>query len=342
MPAAFHFSLDSFELHIAGLHFGVITTALLVAALATALVSFIELTRSWRRDRLAKRRVADLRGAVVEGRRAVAPSGLARRRGVTWYGRIGAVIAKTPLVGAAEQRRLAEKLTIAGLGGPGRVATLIALRFLFAPCSGLLTWLAIRYFDMFSGAPPMRPLMTFAGIAVGWRLPDLVVGWLARRRRQRLESGFPEALDLMVICAEAGLALEQALDQVARDLRLSTPEVAEEFGITASEMRVIADRSAALQNLATRTGLESLQGMISVLNQSIRFGTPLSEALRQLAAESRTVRMARLEERGARLSVTLLLPIMFFLLPCMFLVVLGPVVIQGIDTFHKLLETIHP
>jgi tight adherence protein C len=145
--------------------------------------------------------------------------------------------------------------------------------------------------------------------------------------------GFPDALDLLVICAEAGLGLEQAMGQVARDLRRAIPEVAEEFAVTEAEMRVLADRRIALEHLAQRTGIASLQGMIAILNQSVRFGTPLSEALRQLTAESRMIRMAHLEERAARLSVTLLLPVMLFIMPCLFLVICGPVALRAIDMF---------
>jgi tight adherence protein C len=169
------------------------------------------------------------------------------------------------------------------------------------------------------------------GIMLGWRLPDIVVGWLARRRKIRLEMGFPDALDLLVICAEAGLGLEQAIGQVSHDLRFATPDVAAEFAIAAAEMRVIADRRLALEHLAERTGLETLKSMISILNQSIRFGTPLSEALRQLTAEARMVRIARLEEQGARLSVTLLLPMMVFIMPSLFLVICGPIALRAID-----------
>jgi tight adherence protein C len=320
----------SLELHVADLRFGLLATVLLVAALATALVSLVELTRSWRREQL-RQRIAELRGTAVERIPA------ARRPQTAWYLQLGAAIANSRMVGAEEQRRLSEKLASAGISGPGRLATFVALRFLFALGGGVLVWICVALFEMLSSAPPLRYLLALFVMVIGWRLPDMVVAWLARRRKLRLEMGFPEALDLMVICAEAGLALEQAMDQVAHDLRLSTPDVAEEFGVTASEMRVLSDRGVALQNLATRTGLESLQGMISVLNQSVRFGTPLSDALRQVAAESRMVRMARIEERGARLSITLLLPIMIFLLPCMFLVIGGPVFIKTVDTFHTIM-----
>jgi tight adherence protein C len=242
-----------------------------------------------------------------------------------------------PLVGASEQRRLATKLTLAGVGGPGRVATFIAIRFLFAILGCVATWVGLASIEFRPDLEVIRYAVVAIGLVVGWRLPDIVVGWLARRRKFRLELGFPDALDLLVICAEAGLGLEQAIGQVAIDLRKATPEVAAEFAIAAAEMRVLADRRLALEHLTERTGLETLKGMISILNQSIRFGTPLSEALRQLTAEARMVRIMRLEERGARLSVTLLLPVMMFILPCLFLVVGGPIALRAIDVFSSVM-----
>jgi tight adherence protein C len=328
MPELFPLSLG---LHVAGFAFDPVETVLLVASLATALVSLFQLVQASNRDRL-QQRVASLRGTVVER------TEIRRNAQIHWYNRLGAVIAQTPLVGTAEQQRLAAKVAAAGLGGPGRVATLIALRFSFAVLGIALVWVAMKAVVL----PPKAAVMEYAmlplGLIIGWRLPDMVLDQVARRRKARIEVGFPDALDLLVICAEAGLTLDQAIGQVARDMRLATPEVAEEFATTEAEMRVLADRRIALEHLAERTGLASLQGMMAILNQSVRFGTPLSDALRQLAAEARMIRMARLEEQAARLSVTLLLPIMGLILPCVFVVVCGPIMLRAIDLFSNFMK----
>lgn len=324
--------LLSFPLHLrfAGLAFGTAETMLLVVGFATALVSLFELVRLSSRDRL-QQRIASLRGTIFERTeiRRVAP--------ISWYNRLGSGIANSPLVGTSEQYRLAAKLAAAGIAGPGRVATLIAVRFSFAVLGGLLVSGAMSAVALPPDAAIMRYVAPVFGVIIGWRIPDIVLDQLVRRRKVRMEMGFPDALDLLVICAEAGLSLEQAIGQVARDMRMATPEVAEEFALTESEMRVTADRRIALEHLAQRTGLETLQSMISILNQSVRFGTPLSDALRQLTAEARMMRMARLEERAARLSVTLLLPIMGFILPALFLVLCGPVGIRAFDLFTNLI-----
>jgi tight adherence protein C len=321
----------SFGLSIFGFEFDAPATILLVVAAATALVSFVMLIRVSSRENL-QQRVANLRGAIVVRTESARATLLTQRAApMTWYDRVGAMLANGPLVGAAEQRKLAAQLTLAGIGGPGRVATLIGLRFLFGIGGGVAVWLALTSVEFAPKYDWGRYFIMAFGIMLGWRLPDIVVGSLARRRKLRLELGFPDALDLLVICAEAGLGLEQAIGQVAYDLRHATPDVAAEFAIAAAEMRVLADRRVALEHLAERTGLETLKGMISVLNQSIRFGTPLSEALRQLTAEARMVRIARLEEKGARLSVTLLLPMMGFIMPSLFLVICGPIALRAID-----------
>jgi len=170
----------------------------------------------------------------------------------------------------------------------------------------------------------------------GWRLPDLLLSRLAARRRLQLERGLPDALDLLVICAEAGLSLDQAIAEVSEDLRTSDPAVAEEFAITASEMRVLSDRSEALENLARRTGVASLRSVIATLNQTIRFGTPLATSMRVLAAEMRNARLLRIEERTARLPVLLAIPLALFILPSLLLVIGTPVALRLADTLSSL------
>jgi tight adherence protein C len=176
----------------------------------------------------------------------------------------------------------------------------------------------------------------FGALMLGWRLPDIVLSRLAKRRRLRLEQGMPDALDLLVICAEAGLSLNQAIEQVSRDLRPSNRDVADELAATSSEMQVLPDLGQALDNLVQRTGLDSLRSMIATLKQSLKFGTPLAESLRMLAAEMRAMRQARLEERAARLPVLLAIPMMLFILPCVLMVIGTPVALRVADTVKNL------
>ena len=174
------------------------------------------------------------------------------------------------------------------------------------------------------------------GLMLGWRLPEFVLSRMAARRRVKIEQGLPDALDLLVICAEAGLSLDQAIEEVARDLSAASPAVAEEFALTAAEMRVLSDRTEALQNLVTRTGVTSLYGIAATLSQAIRFGTPLAESMRIIAGELRNARLARIEERAARLPVLLALPLMAFILPALFMVLGTPVALRIFDFLGNL------
>jgi tight adherence protein C len=175
------------------------------------------------------------------------------------------------------------------------------------------------------------------GFIVGWRFPEAVVSRLAARRRSRLEHGFPDALDLLVICSEAGLGLDQAIEEVGRHLRRSAPEIAQEFTITAAEMQVLPDRSQALENLARRSGLVSLRSLVAALSQSIRFGTSVADALRVIASEMRADRTVRFEERAARLPVLLTIPLMGFILPSLIIIVGAPLVFRIIDTLGSVM-----
>ena len=226
-------------------------------------------------------------------------------------------------------------LAAAGIRGHGRLASLLAAKGCSAVLFLMAVWLLLEWGNFFAGSSTIRLLILAVAVLLGWRLPDAVLSRLAARRRVRLEQGMPDALDLLVFCAEAGLSLDQAIEQVGRDLRASSPEVAGEFAAAAAEMRVLPDRSQALENLAQRAGLASLRSIVTTLNQSIRFGTPLSDSLRVLAAEMRAERLARYEERAARLPVLLALPLMGFVLPSMMIVVGTPLILRMIDFLQQ-------
>jgi len=180
--------------------------------------------------------------------------------------------------------------------------------------------------------------LAFLGFALmsGWRLPDIILNRLAKRRRLRLEKGFPDALDLLVVCAEAGLSLNQAIAEVSGQLRSSNRDVADEFAETAAELQISPDFSQALDNLVQRTGLDDLRSLIATLKQSLKFGTPLAESMRLLAAEMRATRQARMEERAARLPVLLAIPMMAFILPSLLMIVATPLVLRVIEVFQTI------
>ena len=314
--------------HAGEVQLGARDTCILILALSGALVSALNLWRIARREDFQER-LDTLRGT------ALTPAVPTRPQRSPWYHRLGTAIAGTPIIGTTEQRALLSALAAAGIRGHGRLASLLAAKGCSAVAFLMAGWLLLEWRGFFADSTTMQLVMLAAAVFLGWRMPDVVLSRLAARRQRHLEQGLPDALDLLVFCAEAGLSLDQAIEQVARDLRSSSPDVAGEFAAAAAEMRVLPDRSKALENLAQRAGLASLRSIVATLNQSIRFGTPLSDSLRVLAAEMRTERLARYEERAARLPVLLALPLMGFILPSMMIVVGTPLILRMVDFLQQ-------
>jgi tight adherence protein C len=181
--------------------------------------------------------------------------------------------------------------------------------------------------------PKILPIMI--GAIIGLLAPD----YLIRRKRKaylkRLEAGLPDALDLLIICSEAGLALEAGFDRVAAEFGDGNQAAAQELKLTASEMKILSDRRRALLNMGTRTGLEVMTRLGGTLAQTIQYGTPISQALRVLAAEMRQSTLTRFEEKASRLPVMLTIPMILFILPCIFLIVGGPAVVQVMETIMR-------
>ncbi len=177
--------------------------------------------------------------------------------------------------------------------------------------------------------PMMMRLVSLVGAAAGGAYaPILVLRRLIMRRQGFLRRQLPDALDLLVICAEAGLSLDAALTRVARDLGPAAPQLADEMGLTAVELGFLPNRRQALQNLARRTDMPAIRGVVNALVQTERYGTPLAQALRVLAAEFREERMLKAEEKAARLPAILTVPMIVFILPTLFVVLIGPALVR--------------
>jgi tight adherence protein C len=239
-----------------------------------------------------------------------------------------------PIIGIVDQQRLLKALRAAGYTGRSSLNNFIAIKATSALSFGGLTWLVLEWRQLFSVLVIGLGAIGIA-LIIGWRLPDWVLNHLVKRRRMRIEHGIPDALDLLVVCAESGLSLNQAVEEISRQLRVSTKDVADEFAATSAEMR-IADFGQALDNLVERTGLENLRGLVATLKQSLRFGTSLAESLRIIASEMRAERNARMEERAARLPVLLAIPMMAFILPCLLMIIGTPVVLRIMEAFRNI------
>jgi tight adherence protein C len=163
---------------------------------------------------------------------------------------------------------------------------------------------------------------------MGLLFPDVVVRYRRKRYLQRVEQGLPDALDLLVICSQAGLGLTTAITRVAEEMQIGGQEVGLELALTANELQLMADSRVALANMGNRTGIDGLTRLGTTLIQSMQYGTPLSHAMRVLSAEMRQETLTRFETRAARLGVLLTLPMIVFILPCVFMVVGGPAAVQ--------------
>ena len=168
---------------------------------------------------------------------------------------------------------------------------------------------------------------------VGMMLPNFVLNRLINRRQRALRNAFPDALDLLIVCVESGLGLVAALQRVAGELQVSHPELAAELVRINAEIQAGMERDQALRNLADRTGLEDIRGLVGLLIQSMRFGTSIADALRVYSEEFRDKRMQRAEEIAATLGTKMIFPLIFCFFPSFFLVAIGPAVIRLIQAF---------
>ena len=175
-------------------------------------------------------------------------------------------------------------------------------------------------------------LLVFTVLA-GIGLPDLILGFLGRGRQKKIQGALPDALDLMVICTEAGLALDATFERVAAEMASSSREMSDELSLTSVEMAILPERSEALNNLTRRTNVQAIESVVSTLNQTERYGTPLAQSFRILASDFRDSRLLRAEEKAAKLPATLTIPMIGLIFPCLFAVLLGPAVIQTMSSF---------
>jgi tight adherence protein C len=207
----------------------------------------------------------------------------------------------------------------------------ISLPFLF----GLLLLADTKVFHLLPITPAFEFVPPMLGVLFGFYAPTIYLRNAAAKRAKQLQLSLPDGLDLMVICAEAGLSLDASLVRVSRELGNGSPVLAEELAITAAELTFLPDRRQAFDNLNTRTNSEGIRAVVNTLQQTAKFGTPLAQSLRVLASEMRSARMTRAEEKAARLPALLTVPMILFILPTLFIVLLGPAAIGIIDTFAQ-------
>jgi len=222
------------------------------------------------------------------------------------------------------------KLIQAGFRQPNAPQNFFAIKTLLAIVFPAIILATAKFFPEVS----IRDLSFYAmgAAAVGVFGPNYVLSKFLLNRQSQILKGFPDALDLMVVCTEAGLGFDLAMSRIARDMQHSHPVVAQEFSLISAEIRAGVDRIEALKNFADRTGMDDIQGFVALLSQSIRFGTSIGETLRIYADDFRDKRMQKAEEMGAKMSTKLIFPMVFCFFPCFFIIAIGPIVLRVIST----------
>jgi tight adherence protein C len=180
-------------------------------------------------------------------------------------------------------------------------------------------------------------LVYMVALGLGYLLPDFWLGNRMAARQASIRRGLPDVLDLLVICIEAGLSLDQATSRTAEELAIAQPAICDELGIVVLEQRAGLPRATAWKNFADRTNVESVRNLVSVLVQSEKFGTSVAKTLRVHSDTLRTQRRQKVEEQAAKTTVKLVFPLVLFIFPSLFLVTLGPAAIKVMESFNKYL-----
>lgn len=238
---------------------------------------------------------------------------------------IGQMLARSGVLSARTMAELEQTLLAAGFRGSNAIAVFVGAKLSLFFGGTALSIVAVWVLGI---AQPFASFVPVLTAILGLLLPDIVARRLRRRYITQLEAGLSDALDLLVICGEAGLPLEGSIERVAHEIQAANRAVATEFSLCASELRILSDRRLALLNMADRTGLEPIRRMATSLVQSLQYGTPLTQVLRGLAAELRQEQLVKFEGKAAKLPVLLTVPMIVFILPTLFLVVGGPAMLM--------------
>jgi tight adherence protein C len=229
---------------------------------------------------------------------------------------------------AFESDEIKNKLKMAGMRGQAPLVAYMFFRLVMP-----IIVLTAAFFYVFWVAKLDYPPLVKAGMAIGagylgFYLPNMFVENLVQRRQQAVSQAFPDALDMLLICVQAGMSIEAAFGKVAKEVASQSLELAEEFSLTTAELSYLQDRRQAFDNLGKRTGVVTIKAVATALIQAERYGTPVSQALRVMAKESREMRMSEAEKKAAALPPKLTVPMIVFFLPVLFIVILGPAALQ--------------
>jgi len=310
------------------LGFDVIMVGTVLAGLASFAVIMAIYAAITIRDPMAKRvqslneRREQLKAGIITGGTKKRAS-LVRKSDTT--DKVKDQLGKMKVLQQSQLDTVQQKLAFAGYRNKELAVLIIGLRAVLPVVLGIIGFVVIYVVNYFEDWGPMYRLGAMAAlIGLGYKGPELFLSNKASKRTKEIQKGLPDALDLLVICAEAGLTVDAAFNRVAKELGRAYPELGDEFALTAIELSFLNERRQAFNNLAYRVDLEAVKGVVTTMVQTERYGTPLASALRVLSAEFRNERMMRAEEKAARLPAIMTVPLILFILPVLFVVILGP------------------
>ena len=269
------------------------------------------------REKMRAARLADLAGKDGQGRLRTAPKGFMQE-----------IVNKLNLRSVFETEEVRDKLKMAGLRGQ---APLVGYMFFRVAMPIIIAVIALLY--LFVIADYDYPVLVKIGLAVGagyigFYVPNMFIQNLVQRRQTSIKSAFPDALDMLLICVQSGMSVEAAFHKVSGEVGGQSLELAEELSLTTAELSYLQDRRQAFENFGKRTGIPGIKAVATALIQAERYGTPVGQALRIMARENREMRMAEAEKKAAALPPKLTVPMIIFFLPVLFVVILGPALIQ--------------
>lgn len=200
--------------------------------------------------------------------------------------------------------------------------------------SKVLVPLVLIVLVLVTGLQKLNPFLPYlAALVIGFLLPDFWLDWRTKGRQKRIRRSLPDALDMLVICTEAGLSMDQATARTAAELTKAQPDLCDELGLVALEQRAGRARADAWKQMADRTGVDSIRNLVSMLVQAEKFGTSVAKTMRTHAETLRVQRMQAVEEQAAKTSVKLVFPLVLFIFPSVFIVTLGPAIVQAMESF---------
>ncbi|WP_202387398.1 type II secretion system F family protein [Qipengyuania pelagi] len=299
----------------------------ILAAIAAVAVLFAIYTAVTISDPMAKRvkalnaRREELKAGVVTAT-AKKRQSLTRKSDTTE--KVKEQLGRMKVLQDSQVREMRQKLAWAGYRNQEVAVILIALRAILPIVVGGFAFVMLYMVEIYPDWQMKRVGALALVIFLAYKGPEIVLKNKATKRTDAIRKGLPDALDLLVICAEAGLTVDAAFNRVAKELGRAYPELGDEFALTAIELSFLNERKKAFDNLAFRVNLEAVKGVVTTMVQTERYGTPLASALRVLSAEFRNERMMRAEEKAARLPAIMTVPLIMFILPVLFIVILGP------------------